>query len=308
MRAGSRGRKRCGDGYLFAAHDPQYGDEPWFTDGTVVGTRVLDLTPGMGSTTFGILGAVGERALMWRTTAALGSEPWTTDGTVAGTSLLGDLEPGPASSSPDWQYVFASAAAPIGQRRILIPIDTSATGRELWITDGTSSGTALLPEIRPGPASSLAPAWWFPAFAGNTAVFFADAGTTGFEPWAVDLDGVALGLGGYGSRGFAVEDPVLGAPWSMRSENLQPQDAGVAILGLPSPRALPFGAGAFAHFDLGSAAVVATIAPDPTGTWSGSIPLPGSPVLAGLDLVTQSLFASPAGVEIGPAYWLTLGL
>lgn len=60
---------------------------------------------------------------------------------------------------------------------------TSATGQELWKTDGTSGGTVLVKDIRPGAFGS------FPSSlvnAGGTLFFIADDGTSGVELWKSD--------------------------------------------------------------------------------------------------------------------------
>ncbi len=302
------------DRLYFAHTDPATGREPWASDGTPAGTHAIDLTPGPASSTFDLVGVIDDQLMLWLTTPATGSEPFVSDGTVAGTVLLGDLEPGPAGSQWDEPFAFSGALVQIGERLIAMPVTTSAAGRELWLTDGTPAGTLPLPEIRPGPVSSLPNDWWFPAFAGNSAIFFADDGTTGSEPYAIDFEGIARwlgnGLGDGGTRPFTLGDPVLGAPWTIGTTGLAPPDHGVVGVSLPPVAAVPLGAGVVLCLDLGSALPLAAIAPDPSGAWSLTLVLPSLPALVGLDLVLQPLFAPsahPAGYDAGPAAWLTLG-
>jgi ELWxxDGT repeat protein len=86
-----------------------------------------------------------------------GTELWKSDGTDAGTTMVKDVNPGPASgffpledSSPaDWD----SPIAVIGGVAYFSASDGSL-GEELWKSDGTTSGTALVKDINPGSASS----------------------------------------------------------------------------------------------------------------------------------------------------------
>jgi ELWxxDGT repeat protein len=154
----------------------------WMSDGTVAGTRRLsevaplpvDLTTRMLTVSGGILYFAG-------TTAATGTELWRTDGTAAGTFMVRDIEPGPGSGLDVW--VQQSIAT--GSGGLLFKAFTSATGFELWRTDGTTAGTTALPEIRPGPASA-APTSFQQA---GGRVFFAVLASTAnlTELWAVDV-------------------------------------------------------------------------------------------------------------------------
>jgi ELWxxDGT repeat protein len=69
---------------------------------------------------------------------------WTTDGTPAQTRQIpgpdGDLDPG---------YAFSVAGA-----HLVFQGRTAATGRELWTSDGTDSGTRLIRDFSPGPDDS----------------------------------------------------------------------------------------------------------------------------------------------------------
>lgn len=66
--------------------------------------------------------------------------------------------------------------------------DDGETGRELWKSDGTRSGTLLVKEINPGPASS-APANF--VYLDGLLYFSADDGKSGRELWR--SDGTAAG-------------------------------------------------------------------------------------------------------------------
>ena len=73
-------------------------------------------------------------------------------------------------------------AAVIGNT-LYFAANSSATGTELWKSDGTAAGTVLVRDIFPGIGSSL-PANFF--VIGSTLYFSANSGTTGAELWKSD--------------------------------------------------------------------------------------------------------------------------
>ncbi len=103
-----------------------------------------------------------------------------TDATSAGTLPVADIEPGTLGSAP--RGLFAAATA-VGDR-ILFSAQTTATGRELWISDGTGAGTRLLADLFPGIRSSN-PTSLFQIAPGRV-IFVADDGLTGAELWETD--------------------------------------------------------------------------------------------------------------------------
>lgn len=80
-----------------------------------------------------------------------GREIWVTDGTPAGTHILKDIQPGPEdsihTSSPDREIVR------VGDK-VYFLADDGDHGEELWVTDGTNSGTKMVDDIEPGSDSS----------------------------------------------------------------------------------------------------------------------------------------------------------
>ncbi|WP_193218042.1 MULTISPECIES: T9SS type A sorting domain-containing protein [unclassified Imperialibacter] len=69
-----------------------------------------------------------------------GNELWVTDGTESGTGLLKDIYPGPFSSLYNTNRLFESNV--LG--KIFFRARNPETGQEVWVSDGTSSGTSLL--------------------------------------------------------------------------------------------------------------------------------------------------------------------
>jgi ELWxxDGT repeat protein len=68
--------------------------------------------------------------------------------------------------------------------RLVFGANEGSTGRELWVTDGTTAGTTLLKDINPGPGSSGRES--FVALGDGRLVFSADDGNTGSELWVTD--------------------------------------------------------------------------------------------------------------------------
>ena len=98
---------------LFAADDGSgHGQELWESDGTAAGTKMVkDLNPGPAGSlspndtdSGAILKTPSrwsmERLLQLPTTKPIGRELWKSDGTADGTTLVDDIDPAAASSSP----------------------------------------------------------------------------------------------------------------------------------------------------------------------------------------------------------------
>lgn len=99
---------------------------------------------------------------------------------------LGDLNAGALGSAPSFlngERWFTEVTFQNGQSVVFFVANTSANGVELWRTDGTPGGTALVRDINQGTGSSS------PRFLTNvngTLFFAADDGQTGFELWRSD--------------------------------------------------------------------------------------------------------------------------
>src|ERR1051326_3691821 len=107
--------------------------------------------------------------------ATHGTELWVTDGTTAGTSLVADIYSGPPSGGSYPLYL-----TPLGNGETVFAANDGSTGKELWITDGTTAGTKLLMDINsttgsyPGGSGH----WGIVPFGTGKALFSADDGTT----------------------------------------------------------------------------------------------------------------------------------
>lgn len=119
---------------LFQAETEEYGKEPWVTDGSPEGTRVIDIAPGSDSgLAYGPFAPFGGQAVFIGGTRDTGYELYITDGTPEGTRLLYEDIPGPAARTGN-DTNFSDS-------RVFGDTLVFSWGGELWQTDGTTDGT-----------------------------------------------------------------------------------------------------------------------------------------------------------------------
>ena len=126
-----------GDLYM-AARAGLAGIELWKSDGTFDGTTFADLNPGSSSSLASHTLALAGDFIIFAGQVGSGRGIYRTDGTVGGTALL--LSFPPNISLTDTQLTQ------FGNRVVFVLRQTGATNGELWITDGTASGTQALAE------------------------------------------------------------------------------------------------------------------------------------------------------------------
>lgn len=141
----------------FTANDSTHGTEWWATDGTSLGTQMLkDINPGTASGAGVRFNATefDDKLFFSADNSVNGWEPWTSDGTTAGTSLFKDIVPGSVDGIYGSVGNYYSVPS-MPSSYLLFAASTQANGYELWKSNGTSAGTALLKDIQPGPTSSI---------------------------------------------------------------------------------------------------------------------------------------------------------
>jgi ELWxxDGT repeat protein len=209
--------------FLFAADDGVHGSEPWASDGTPAGTRlVLDILPGTTSSLgFNDLAALGGSAYFGADDGVHGWELWKSDGTAGGTALVKDIYPGPTGSGVFEVTTFGGALYFRARH-------DSTTFCELWKSDGTAAGTVLLASFDQAATLAALPGFMGWAPAGSALLFFAADPQHGAELWKTDgtpagtvlVDDIwpgpsssmpFYGLGGFASDGvtgyFLASDP-----------------------------------------------------------------------------------------------------
>jgi ELWxxDGT repeat protein len=182
------------DRLLFMADEPSSGRELFTSDGTEIGTILLDeVQPGAeDGLSYSLFGAELDGHYYFAGDDGVhGEELWRTDGSSV--ELVRDLYLGPSDSFPNgftvlqgelyfaaWtesgNELWKSDGTPQGTRlvrdihpsghayplalgvvgsHLLFGATRPDSGGELWRTDGTEEGTELLADIWPGPSSSL---------------------------------------------------------------------------------------------------------------------------------------------------------
>jgi ELWxxDGT repeat protein len=162
---------------FFTAIGTGQGRELWKSDGTAAGTvLVKDIIPGSNGSIPDKLTNVNGTLFFTANFAGLGIELWKSDGTELGTVLVKDIVPGPVTSRANKLTAIGNTLFFTAQNGTT----SNANDEELWKSDGTSEGTVLVKDIRPGTLSSI------PNLLTNfngTLFFTANNGTNGLELW-----------------------------------------------------------------------------------------------------------------------------
>ena len=147
--AGFRGIAATLDGVIYSAGtDATYGQELWRSDGTAAGTyRVTDLAAGTKSGVAAGIRNVGGALLFF------GSDGVTAGSQIYRYTSAGGVMPATGALPGGAVWAVGGGLGVVGDR-IFFSASAAATGRELWVSDGTAAGTGLVADLVPGSAGS----------------------------------------------------------------------------------------------------------------------------------------------------------
>jgi ELWxxDGT repeat protein len=201
---------------FFSATDDTHGTELWKSDGTAAGTTLVkDIYPGGWSDYSGgyfhynsypsNLTNVNGRLFFSATDDTHGRELWKSDGSAAGTVIVKDIFPGGVTG--DYGGYFPNSSSPSNLTSVngtlFFTAFDATNGQELWKSNGTGAGTALVKNIYPGGSSD-------PRYLTNvngTLFFRANDGANGAELWKSDGTASGTVLVRDISRGSASSSP-----------------------------------------------------------------------------------------------------
>lgn len=127
---------------IFFASTPQFGLEPWVSDGTTNGTQVIDVKPGVNGSNFlpYIDGAIMNGQLYFPADNGTGIELFTYNGT----SFWKVAEINPTTGNGSFAVHSQPHAFFAHQDYIYFMANDGVEGFEMWASDGTASGTKRL--------------------------------------------------------------------------------------------------------------------------------------------------------------------
>lgn len=165
---------------IFSADDGTHGIEPWITDGTGAGTRlVTDVYPGNEGSVAYNYKVYGSRITFQAKGEGTGKELWFTNRPFDTAILLADIYPGPTGSDP-------YAVVPLFENKSVFSALDPNYGEELFWASATSREARLQMDIYPGADSSYP--FWSVAL-DDRVIFAATDPVHGRELWYVDQEG-----------------------------------------------------------------------------------------------------------------------
>lgn len=166
-----------GNRVAYVARIPSYGEEPVLSDGTPLGSRIVDVQVlvGRGSAPNHLTAMGGDVYLF--AVGLPGSGLYRIDTFQLSASLVAPVQ---------WQPALHPPIVAAGSRVFFRALDANAVGRtaaQVWVSDGTVAGTQALRDLRRGLVD---PRFDWLTAVGNAVVFAADDGMVGLEPWQSD--------------------------------------------------------------------------------------------------------------------------
>jgi len=189
---GPDGRLRLASGFsigrealVFRGRASATGSEPWITDGTEEGTRLIaDLRPGTNSSGPRGIERLPDATLFF---ASEDTDPgscnrtlWRTDGTFPGTVPLREFEAQICDSD------IIGFVHKVGDA-IFFAARRGTESAQVWVSDGTEAGTRQLTSFSQSVIGEF-----FSVASDDAVLFGVDDGVHGFEPWAADAGGARM--------------------------------------------------------------------------------------------------------------------
>jgi ELWxxDGT repeat protein len=170
----------AGDKLFFFAGDGTHGRELWVSGGDEGSTHLVkDVQPGVRTEGPSSLTAVGDTVFFDPDDGVHdGPTLWSSDGTEAGTAFVADVDP----FAGEEEYL-SSVRPVVAGGSLFFVADDPAHGLELWSSDGSEAGTAMVKDIRPGSYGSYAS---YLVESGGKVFLTARDGTHGPEVWVSD--------------------------------------------------------------------------------------------------------------------------
>lgn len=143
----TRGYEALGSSVIFGADDGSLGPEVWISDGTADGTQMLK------EIQFGRNSAVTPSAFSnidGEVYFEVSGELWRTDGSAAGTNRFPLDTPATVDAFEDSFTDIGPPTFAMANGLFFFAADDGVNGVELWKSDGTTEGTAMVRDLAPG--------------------------------------------------------------------------------------------------------------------------------------------------------------
>jgi len=148
--------------------------ELWKSDGTTLGTVKVTTTTSIGNAGYTV---VGNLLFFYADAGINGHELWKSDGTASGTGMVKDINQNLSAAHQGNSDVTSLTA--VGNT-LYFQADDGINGRELWRSDGTTSGTVMVNDLYIGSGNG---GFGAPISVGEFIYFVGNDGSTGYELW-----------------------------------------------------------------------------------------------------------------------------